>query len=162
MAQSPLCPGRHVARRDISATCSCSCMHIDHGVHVLFGLRCGSLPRTKRQFTELEVISVDQKYGDLHKDVQTFVNFILPACFTPLKYFVMIGCTLQRFALSMALHLCATGWHVVRRDTSAACSSSCMHKDEGVHVLFWFTLRFTSANSAVHRLQALQPRNFDD
>ena len=83
--------GWHVARRDISAACSSSCMHNDHGVHVLFGLRCGSLPRTKRQFTELEVISGDQKYGDLHKDVQTFVNFILPACFTALKYFVMIG-----------------------------------------------------------------------
>ena len=42
-------------------------------------------------FSTGEVISVAQKNGDLHKDVKTFDNFILAACSTALKYFVMIG-----------------------------------------------------------------------
>ena len=49
-----------------------------------------------------EFIRVDQKNGDLDEDVKTFDNFILPAFFTALKYFVMIGWYVAQFALSMA------------------------------------------------------------
>merc|ERR1719313_3143051 len=38
-----------------------------------------------------EVIGVNQKTGDISEDVKPFDNFILAACFTVLKYLIMIG-----------------------------------------------------------------------
>jgi len=38
-----------------------------------------------------EVIGVDQKTGDIKEDTKPFDNFILAACFTVLKYLIMIG-----------------------------------------------------------------------
>ena len=50
-----------------------------------------------------EVIDVDQRTGDWHEDVKTFVNVSLAACFRALKYFVMIGWYIEViFALFMS------------------------------------------------------------
>ena len=61
----------------------------------LYALMLMTLSVVAISFSTGEVISVDQKTGDLHEDVKTFDHFILAACFTALKYFVMIGLYVQ-------------------------------------------------------------------
>ena len=46
-----------------------------------------------------ELIDVDQKTGGFHEDMKTFDNFVMAACFTALKYSVMIGLCIEMICI---------------------------------------------------------------